>query len=131
MRNQLTVLSGYLASASQAFFDNLGNSLEPIGQLLDSQDVLQNPEVARPVLIKFLERFPEVASMAVFSADGTTLINTAVAPGTALPDLRNDPPYWRTLNSAMADPAQLYNRTARVRQSSQTMAIHAALRCAG
>lgn len=104
VRNQLTVLSGYLASASQAFFDNLGNSLEPIGQLLDSQDVLQNPEVARPVLIKFMERFPEVASMAVFSADGITLINTAVAPGTALPDLRNDPPYWQTLHSAMADP---------------------------
>ena len=43
--------------------------------------------------------------MAVFSADGVMLINTAVAPGQALPNLRNDPPYWRTIQSAMANPA--------------------------
>ena len=50
VENQLSVLSGYLASASQAFFDNLGYSLEPVGALLDRLDVLENPEIARPVL---------------------------------------------------------------------------------
>ena len=106
VRDQLTVLSGFLASASQAFFDNLGNSLEPIGQLLDNLNVLRSPEVARPILLKFMARFPEVAAMAVFAGDGTMLINTAVAPGAPMPDFRKDPPYWKGLQSAMADPAR-------------------------
>jgi diguanylate cyclase (GGDEF)-like protein len=105
-QKQLAVLSGYLATASQAFFDNLGNSLEPVGALLDRLDVQENPEVARPVLKKFMDRFKEVAAMAVFSPDGVMLINSAVAPGQALPNLRNDPPYWQTLQAAMTHPAR-------------------------
>ena len=52
VRDNLTILSGFLASATQATFDNLGNGLEPLGQLLDKSDVLRNPEASRPILMK-------------------------------------------------------------------------------
>ena len=52
VKENLTIMSGFLASASQSFFDNLGNGLEPLGQLLHQfdvlkDDVLKDPECAR------------------------------------------------------------------------------------
>ena len=89
----LQIQTGFLASASQAVFDNLGNGLAPLGEILQTLDVLNHPEQTRSQLEKFQSRYPEVGSMAVIRPDGLMLINTASAPGKPLPDFRNDPPY--------------------------------------
>jgi diguanylate cyclase (GGDEF)-like protein len=93
VNSNLQIQAGFLASASQAVFDNLGNGLAPLGELLQTHDVLNHPEQARPLLEKFQARFPEVGSMAVIRPDGLMLINTASTPGEALPDFRKDLPY--------------------------------------
>ncbi len=103
VEENLLILSGYLASASQSFYENLGNSLEPLGQLLDSKNVLQNPEIARPLLNRFQSRYPEIGAMALFSPEGAMLINTATPPGTKLPDFRADPPYFKQIQAVLAD----------------------------
>jgi diguanylate cyclase (GGDEF)-like protein len=89
----LEIQAGFLASASQAVFDNLGNGLAPLGELLQTLDVLNRPEQARYPLEKFQSRYPEVGSMAVIRPDGLMLINTASAPGEPLPDYRRAPSY--------------------------------------
>jgi len=104
VRSNLTVLCGFLASASEAFFGNLGNGLVPLAQLLDKEGVLERPEAARAHLQEFQDRYPEVKSMAVFLPDGEMLINTAVKPQAPLPDFRKDPPYIRQLLQDMDDP---------------------------
>lgn len=95
--DNLTILSSFLASASQAFFDDMGNGLAPLGELLEQIDVIKNPELARPHLLGFIKRHRQVRAVAVFLPDGTTLINTAVKRGGALPDFRLDPPYLKQL----------------------------------
>ena len=102
VRDNLAILSGFLASATQATFDNLGNGLEPLGQLLAKSDVLRNPESLRPILLDFQTRYPEVGSMAVISLDGVMLINTLTRAGEPLPDFRRDPPYLEKFNAAIA-----------------------------
>ena len=97
VKANLTILSGFLASASQFFFDDLGNGLEPLGQLLAQSDVLQNPESARDALMQYQVRHPEVGAMALFAPTGEMLINTAIAPGQALPSFIKDPPYFKQL----------------------------------
>ena len=104
VRDNLTILSGFLASATQATFDNLGNGLEPLGQLLDKSDVLRNPEASRPILMKFQARYPEVGSMAVISLEGVMVINTLSRQGEPLPDYRLDPPYLEKLKAVIASP---------------------------
>lgn len=106
VRDNLLVLSGFLASASQSFFDELGNSLEPLGELLDEIDVRNNPEAVRSHLVSFQNRHPQVSSVAIFAPDGEMLLNTAVAPGNPLPDFRKDPPYIRQLLADMSSPAR-------------------------
>jgi len=106
VQDNLLVLSSFLASASQAFFDDLGNGLEPLGDLLEQLDLQKNPEDARPYLLNFQKRHPQVRAVAVFAPDGRTLINTAVKPGDPLPDLRLDPPYIRQLRTDMASSAR-------------------------
>ncbi|OZA29357.1 MAG: hypothetical protein B7X93_06065 [Hydrogenophilales bacterium 17-61-9] len=91
--SNLQIQAGFLASASQAVFDNLGNGLAPLGELLQTLDILDRPERARPHLEKFQSRFPEVGSMAIIRPDGLMLVNTALAQGAALPDYRNEPAY--------------------------------------
>lgn len=93
LNNNLQIQAGFLASASQAVFDNMGNGLAPLGDLLQTLDILDRPELARPHLVRFQARFPEVGSMAIIRPDGLMLVNTALAPGMALPDYRNDRPY--------------------------------------
>ena len=105
VRDTLLILSGFLASASQAFFDDLGNGLAPLGELLDQLNVAKNPEFARAHLVNFQNRHPQVAAVAVFAPDGGMLINTAVKPGKPLPDFRLDPPYIRQLLQDMDSPA--------------------------
>ena len=97
VKENLTILSGFLASASQSFFDDLGNGLEPLGQLLVQSDVLKNPESARDPLMKYQARHPEIGAMAVFAPSGVMLINTVVAPGQPLPNFIKDPPYFKQL----------------------------------
>lgn len=101
VKGNLTLMSGFLASASQAFFDDLGNGLEPLGQLLDQLDVLENPEKARVHLLKYQVRHPEVGAMALFAPTGEMLINTVVGPGQPLPNFIKDPPYFKQLMADM------------------------------
>ena len=105
VRGNLAILSSFLASVSQSFFDNLGNGLGPLGQLLDQNRVLEEPEASRRHLIEFQKRYPEVTGMAVFAPDGRMLINTAVQAGEPLPDFRKDPPYIKHLLQDMVNPA--------------------------
>ena len=104
VRDNLTILSSFLASTAQAMFDNLGNGLEPLGQLLHKNDVLRNPEASRAILMKFQARYPEVGSMAVISLEGVMLINTLSRQGEPLPDYRRDPPYLEKLKAVIASP---------------------------
>ena len=97
VRGSLTILSSFLAAVSQSFFDNLGNGLAPLGQLLDQNRVLEQPELSRRHLLEFQKHYPEVSAMAVFAPDGRMVINTAVKSGDPLPDFRTDPPYIQRL----------------------------------
>lgn len=102
VKENLAIMSGFLASASQSFFDDLGNGLEPLGQLLAQLDVLKNPESARVHLLKYQIRHPEVGAMALFAPTGEMLINTVVGPGQPLPSFIKDPPYYKQLMADMA-----------------------------
>jgi len=101
----LLTFSGFLASASQAFFDELGNGLAPLAELLDRPELYTNPETLRPYLTAFQDRHPQVRAVAVFAPDGEMLLNTAVKPGEPKPDFRLDPPYIKQLLADMASPA--------------------------
>lgn len=103
--DNLLTFSGFLASASRAFFDELGNGLAPLGELLDRPELYDNPESLRPYLATFQSRHPQVRAVAVFSPDGEMLLNTAVKPGDSVPDFRLDPPYIKQLLADMASPA--------------------------
>lgn len=102
MRQNLEVLSHFLASASQAFFDDLGHGLQPLGQLLQRIDVLNHPAAARPYLLKFQTRYPQIGSMAVIAPNGRMLINTARRPGESLPDFRKTTAYMAPFKKALA-----------------------------
>ncbi len=102
VRDNLLIQSGFLAAVSDAFFNNLGNGLYPLGQLLDKCSVLETPQACRGLLTEFQELHPEVVAMAVFALNGEMLVNTAVAPGKPLPDFRKDPPYIDQLLKDMA-----------------------------
>jgi len=103
-RENLAVLSGFLATATQAFFDDLGHGLQPLGQLLQRVDVLGNPENARPYLLKFQTRYPQIGAMAVFNTHGQMLVNTARKPGESLPDFRRTPAYLKPFRLALNAP---------------------------
>ena len=105
VRENLLILSSFLASASQSFFDDLGNGLAPLGELLEKVDVLKHPEAARKHLLNFQKRHPQVRAVAVFAANGTMLINTALKPGKSLPSFLIDPPYIKQLLLDMASKA--------------------------
>ena len=104
VRENLSILSSFLATVSQSFFDNLGNGLVPLGQLLEQNRLLDAPEGSRRHLLEFQGRYPEVSAMAVFAPDGRMLVNTAVKAGDPLPDFRVDPPYIRRLLQDMQNP---------------------------
>ena len=97
VKDNLQILSSFLASTSQSFFDNLGNGLVSLGKSLEKSDLMDDPEELRDELMSFQSRYPEVKAMVVFAPDGRMLLNTAVAPNQPLPDFRTDPPYIRQL----------------------------------
>lgn len=101
-RQNLSVLSRFLASATQAFFDDLGHGLQPLGQLLQRIDVVNNPTASRPYLLKFQARYPQIGSMAVIAPNGRMLINTASKPGAPLPDFRKTTTYLAPFKRALA-----------------------------
>lgn len=105
INSNLQIQASFLASASQAVFDNLGNGLMPLGDLLQTIDIDENPELARPHLEKFQSRFPEVGSMAIIRPDGQMLINTASAPGEALPNIGKDDAFLIQLKAALKNRA--------------------------
>lgn len=100
-RSNLAVLSNFLASATQAFFDDLGHGLLPLGQLLQRIDVLKDPEASRVYLEKFQARYPQIAAMAVFNPQGRMLINTANKGDRPLPDFRKTPAYLGPFKEAL------------------------------
>jgi diguanylate cyclase (GGDEF)-like protein len=104
-RQNLSVLSEFMASATQAFFDDLGHGLTPLGELLQRIDVLHHPEDARPYLQKFQARYPQIGAMAVIDPSGRMLINTASRPGTPLPDFRRTTAYLAPFRAALSAPA--------------------------
>jgi diguanylate cyclase (GGDEF)-like protein len=106
VRDNLQTLSGFLASASLSFFDELGNGLEPLGELLDEIGVRNNPDAVRSHLVNFQIRHPQVSAVAIFAPDGEMLLNTAVAPGRPLPDIRKDPSYIKQFLADLASPAR-------------------------
>lgn len=97
VRQNLEILSAFLATASQSFFDSLGNGLVSLGQSLDKSGAVENPEAVRAELDAFQIRYPEVRAMVIFAPDGRMLLNTAVAPNKPLPDFRTSPPYIKQL----------------------------------
>ncbi len=105
VRDNLLIQSSFLAAVSDAFFSNLGNGLDPLGQLLDKCGVLETPQACRGLLNEFQNHHPEIVAMAVFAPDGEMRINTAVKPGNPLPDFRKDPPYINQLLKDMAGHA--------------------------
>ena len=105
VRENLVILSSFLASASQAFFSDLGNGLAPLGELVEQIGLHKNLELLRPHLLNFQNRHPQVRAVVVFATDGEMLINTAVKPGGTLPDFRLDPPFIKQLLFDMASPA--------------------------
>ncbi len=105
VRENLLVQSSFLATASQSFFDNVGNGLKPLGQLLYNKNILEDPEASRSYLEDFSDRYPEVVTIAVFAPDGRMLINTGAKPGQTLPDFRKDPPYLTNLLADMVNPS--------------------------
>lgn len=100
-RRNLSIYAGFLASASQAFFDDLGHGLQPLGQLLQKIDVVRDPEASRPYLLTFQKRYPQIGSMAVIAPNGKMLINTASKPGTPLPDYRKTTAYMAPFKHAL------------------------------
>ncbi|MGV8933929.1 MAG: EAL domain-containing protein [Gallionellaceae bacterium] len=102
----LRILSSFLATTSQSFFDDLGNGLAPLGELLDQIAVRNHPQAARQHLLNFMNRHPQVRAVAVFSAKGEMLVNTAVKAGQPLPNFRKDPPYIKQLMQDMSSPAR-------------------------
>ena len=103
-QEQLDVLAGLISAASQAFLDNISNSLIPMGQLLASLDVVHHPERARATLIGYQTQHPEIGAMSIITPDGKMLINTAAKPGEHLPDYRNLPDYLERFKFALNDP---------------------------
>lgn len=103
--DNLQVQANFLASASQAVFDNLGNGLVPLGDELIARGFLENPDQARASLLRFQSRFPEVGSMAVIRPDGVMLINTASPPGVPLPDYRKDLRYLEIFRISLSSHA--------------------------
>jgi len=103
-RQTLSLLSGFLASAAQAFFDDLGHGLEPLGHLLVRIDAVNDPEAARPYLDKFKARYPQIATVGIIDPNGRMLINSAKQAGEPLPDFRNTPEYMGPFLEALSAP---------------------------
>lgn len=96
MQAHLAIQAGMAARSSQAVFDKLGASMELLGRILKEHDVLISPESARSLLLEFQASHPGTEAVSLISPQGRVLINTAVAPGEPLPDLRSDPEYLRS-----------------------------------
>ena len=103
-QEQMAVLAGFLSAATQAFLDNISNSLLPLGQLLVEMDVVHHPERARSSLLDYQHQHPEIGSMAILTPEGVMIINTAAKPGEPLPDYRNAPDYMEKFKFALNDP---------------------------
>ncbi len=105
MCGSLEILAAFTATSTQAIFDNIGNGMEPLGQLLANMDAPNHPEAARPLLTAFQSLHPQIGAMALIKPNGIMVLNTAARPGEPLPDLRNHPSYYHLFRFAMADPS--------------------------
>lgn len=95
MQRNLAIQAGFAAKNSQAVFDNIGISMEMLGQLLGHLDVANHPELVRSALMEYKSNHPEILAVTLVNPNGVTLLSTNAAPGESLPDFRQDPAYLR------------------------------------
>lgn len=95
MQQNLAIQAGFAAKDSQAIFDNIGISMEMLGQLLARMDVAVHPERALSALIEYESNHPEIAAVTLVSPKGMTLLSSHAASGDMLPDFRQDAVYLR------------------------------------
>lgn len=93
MRNNLAIQAGFAAKNSQAVFDNIGISMEMLGQLLVRINATKYPDQARSALIEYKSLHPEIIDMSLINPMGVMLLSANAAPGEALPDFRKVPAY--------------------------------------
>lgn len=93
MQTNLAIQAGFAAKSSQAVFDNIGSSMELLGQLLKDMDVIHNPEITRIALNDFQANHPEIVAVELISPDGKVILNTISQSGERLFDFRKDPDY--------------------------------------
>ena len=95
IRNSLAIQAGFAAKSSQAVFDNIGISMELLGQFLTKTSVVTHPESARAALMEYKSNYPEIVAVSLISPQGAMLLSTHASPGEVLPDFRQDAPYIR------------------------------------
>ena len=95
MQRNLAIQASFAAKNSQTTFDNIGDGMDLLGKLLMKMDAVEHPEPARADLIEFQADHPEISAVTLVSTNGVVLLTTNVAPGEALPDLRQNEAYLR------------------------------------
>ncbi|MGV8934251.1 MAG: EAL domain-containing protein [Gallionellaceae bacterium] len=90
MRSNLAIQAGFAQKSSQAIFDNIGISMEMLGQLLTKSNVLAYPEVARQALIEYISKHSEVIAVSLISPNGKVLLSTLALQSEGLHDLRKN-----------------------------------------
>lgn len=93
MRNNLAIQAGFAAKNSQVVFDNIGISMEMLGQLLVKIDTASHPVQARSAMVEYKALHPEIIDVSLISPKGVMLLSAKAEPGDALPDFRKDAAY--------------------------------------
>ena len=106
MQRNLAIQASFVAKSSQATFDNIGISLELLGQSLAKIDVATHPDLALLALMDYKANHPESAAVSLVSPKGVTLLSTNTSPSETLPDFRQDAAY---LNAFMFDLNNTYS----------------------
>ena len=100
-RANLLGLAKFTAASGEAIFDSIGTNMVLLGDLLQRQDVLKNPEVARTVLQRFKASHPNIGAVAILKPDGVVIFNTQVAPGGKLPDFSQNADQMKEINEVI------------------------------
>lgn len=81
LRTQLAIQANFTATSAQAFFDNIGNSLELATRLIrDKRDLTEHREMLRQILIQH----PEISFISTFDAQGHRLVSASRTLGTVV-----------------------------------------------
>ncbi|WP_189836651.1 EAL domain-containing protein [Sulfuriferula sp. AH1] len=93
MQANLAIQAGFAAKSSQAVFDNIGSSMELLGELLKDMDVVHHPEITRIALNDFKENHPEIVAIELISPDGKVFLSTLGQSGGKMLDFATIPDY--------------------------------------